>query len=111
MVVIIGMHVPLLDRGIVEVAWRVSTNFKNRDGRRKWLLLQDLSRYAPQKLMDRLKMSFRGPINILAARIFPGWGGGVSSRVCGAIATHLMGLERVVNARAGMGWVFSSSSG
>jgi asparagine synthase (glutamine-hydrolysing) len=53
---------PLLDHRVVELAWRVPTRAKLRDGRGKWLLARLLDRYVPRALTERPKMGFGVPV-------------------------------------------------
>ncbi len=55
-------RIPLLDRGIVELAARMPVSTKKRDGVSKWPLRQVLSRYVPATLTDRPKSGFGLPI-------------------------------------------------
>jgi asparagine synthase (glutamine-hydrolysing) len=54
-------RVPLLDRHVVELAWRMPYDLKFRNGRSKWLLRQVLHRYVPSDLVDRRKTGFGVP--------------------------------------------------
>ena len=55
-------RVPLLDRDLVEFAWRLPPHFKLRDGTTKWLMRQLLYRHVPRELVDRPKSGFAVPL-------------------------------------------------
>ncbi|KAF3890650.1 MULTISPECIES: asparagine synthase (glutamine-hydrolyzing) [Nostocales] len=57
-------RIPLLDRRVVEFAWRLPLSMKIRNGQGKWLLRQILYKYVPQELIERPKMGFSMPIDI-----------------------------------------------
>jgi len=56
-------RIPLLDRHVVEFAWRLPLLMKIRNGQGKWLLRQILYKYVPQELIERPKMGFGMPID------------------------------------------------
>jgi asparagine synthase (glutamine-hydrolysing) len=53
---------PLLDYRLFEFAWRVPLEFKQRDGKGKWILRELLNRYVPRELVDRPKSGFAIPV-------------------------------------------------
>lgn len=55
-------RVPLLDRQLVEFAWRVPVALKIREGQGKWLLRQALYRHVPRALIERPKQGFAVPL-------------------------------------------------
>lgn len=55
-------RVPLLDRRVVEFAWRTPLSVKLRHGEPKWPLRQVLYSYVPRQLMERPKKGFSVPI-------------------------------------------------
>jgi asparagine synthase (glutamine-hydrolysing) len=70
-------RVPLLDRDVVEFAWRLPMHQRVRDGVTKLLLRRVLYRHVPRELVDRPKVGFavplagwlRGPLRAWAAEL------------------------------------------
>jgi asparagine synthase (glutamine-hydrolysing) len=63
MAVSLETRVPLLDRDVIELAWRMPARLKHRDGESKWLLRQLAYRHIPRALLDRPKMGFGVPVD------------------------------------------------
>jgi asparagine synthase (glutamine-hydrolysing) len=53
---------PYLDHRLVELAFRLPTHLKVRDGETKWILRQVLHQRVPRRLFERPKMGFSIPI-------------------------------------------------
>ena len=62
MAVSLETRAPFLDRGILDLAWKLPLDAKLRGGQTKWVLRQVLERYVPSALVDRPKMGFGLPI-------------------------------------------------
>ncbi|KQP58352.1 asparagine synthase (glutamine-hydrolyzing) [Methylobacterium sp. Leaf112] len=98
-------RVPLLDRSVVEFAWRLPPHLLVRDGRRKWLLREVLARHVPRILFERPKQGFapplaswlRGPLRAYAGDLLlsPDLGGGLldRARVRALFAEHQTGTR------------------
>lgn len=54
---------PLLDHRLVDLAFRLPSEFKLRDGRTKWVLKEVARRYLPSEVVDRKKVGFRVPLD------------------------------------------------
>jgi asparagine synthase (glutamine-hydrolysing) len=54
---------PLLDHRVVEWAWSLPLNLKQRQGESKWVLRRMLERHVPKHLTDRPKMGFGVPLD------------------------------------------------
>jgi asparagine synthase (glutamine-hydrolysing) len=62
MAVSLETRVPLLDRRVIELAWRLPRRLKERDGTTKWILREVLARHLPRRLFERPKRGFTAPI-------------------------------------------------
>lgn len=54
---------PLLDRRLVELAFRLPSTVKVRGGTTKWVLKEVARRYLPDEVVDRRKVGFRVPLD------------------------------------------------
>jgi asparagine synthase (glutamine-hydrolysing) len=62
MAVSLETRAPFLDHRLVELAWSLPYNMKNRDGQAKYLTRKLLARYLPAPLFDRPKQGFGLPM-------------------------------------------------
>ncbi len=62
MAVSLEARAPLLDVGVIELAWSLPTQMKLRGGESKWLLKSLLARYLPEKQVYRPKYGFGAPV-------------------------------------------------
>lgn len=56
-------RLPLLDKRIVELSWRMPAGVKIKNGVTKWPLRELLYRHVPKSMIDRPKMGFSVPIS------------------------------------------------
>ena len=73
MAVSLETRVPFLDRGILDLAWRLPLEAKLRGGRTKWVLRQVLERHVPAALVERPKMGFGLPIGSWLRGVLAPW--------------------------------------
>jgi asparagine synthase (glutamine-hydrolysing) len=73
MAVSLETRVPFLDRGILDLAWRLPLDAKLRGGQTKWVLRQVLERHVPAALVDRPKMGFGLPIGSWLRGVLSPW--------------------------------------
>ncbi|MEX5631241.1 asparagine synthase (glutamine-hydrolyzing) [Parafrankia sp. FMc2] len=59
----VEMRPPLLDHELVELAFRLPSTVKVRDGRGKWVLKEVARRYLPAEIVDRPKVGFKVPLS------------------------------------------------
>lgn len=55
-------RLPLLDRQIVELSWRIPTNTKTLNDQTKWPLRELLYKHVPKSMIERPKMGFSVPL-------------------------------------------------
>ncbi len=63
MAVSLETRVPMLDRDVVEFAWRLPISYRREAGITKKILRDVLYRYVPRELMDRPKKGFSIPLH------------------------------------------------
>ena len=73
MAVSLETRVPFLDRGILDLAWRMPLNVKLRQGQTKWVLRQVLERHVPRTLVERPKTGFGLPIGAWLRGVLAPW--------------------------------------
>lgn len=56
-------RLPLLDRKVVEMSWRIASSLKLNQGETKWPLRQILYQHVPRHLIERPKMGFSVPLS------------------------------------------------
>ena len=85
-------RIPLLDRGIVELAASLPTEFKVRNGCAKWPLRQVIDRYLPIADMDRPKSGFGVPIEDWLRGPLKEWAG---DHLFGAASSEFLHVEPI----------------
>ena len=73
MAVSLETRVPFLDRGILDLAWRLPLDAKLRGRQTKWVLRQVLERHVPAALVERPKMGFGLPIGPWLRGVLAPW--------------------------------------
>ncbi len=63
MAVSLETRVPMLDKDVVEFAWKLPLSYRSKDGVSKKVLRDILYRYVPQELMERPKKGFSIPLH------------------------------------------------
>ncbi len=63
MAVSLETRVPMLDRDVVEFAWRLPLSYRKEDGVTKRILRDILYQYVPKELMERPKKGFSIPLH------------------------------------------------
>jgi asparagine synthase (glutamine-hydrolysing) len=58
------MRPPFLDRDVVELAFRLPSRLKIRNGQTKWIVKQVARRYLPNEIVDRRKVGFKVPLDV-----------------------------------------------
>jgi asparagine synthase (glutamine-hydrolysing) len=66
-------RVPLLDHRLVELLWRLPSDFRLRNGETKWALRRILYKHVPKELLDRPKHGFGIPIGTWLRRPLRDW--------------------------------------
>lgn len=56
-------RIPMLDKDVIEYAWRLPLSMKIKDNKGKWILRQVLAKYVPTELMNRPKQGFAIPLD------------------------------------------------
>lgn len=62
MAVSLENRIPMLDRDVVEFAWKIPSRYKYRDGVSKIVLRNILYKYVPKEMMERPKQGFCLPL-------------------------------------------------
>lgn len=63
MAVSLETRVPMLDKDVIEFAWRLPLSMKIKNGKGKWILRQVLSKYIPSEMIERPKQGFAIPLD------------------------------------------------
>jgi asparagine synthase (glutamine-hydrolysing) len=66
-------RLPLLDRQIVELSWRIPTSTKIWDNQTKWPLREILYKHVPKSMIERPKMGFSVPISAWLRNQLKSW--------------------------------------
>lgn len=63
MAVSLESRIPMLDKEVVDFAWRLPLSIKRNNGTPKWILKHVLYRHVPEKLVNRPKVGFAVPLD------------------------------------------------